>query len=226
MNFRIVILAAVCTFSAWGSSPALAVVIYTNGVDLSNIQGTLGSDFSGESFGTPVQRADDFELSPGQTTINTVKWFGRYGFLGDNLADDDFSIRIFEHGEGPAPTPLIELQQGVDFSLTRNVASDPFYFEYSATGLDVTLGAFSTYWLSIVDDTTGDADDFFWGATFDDGNSIDRLTEGAAWTGDGNTMAFTLEADDLTAIPEPSSLALLCVCGLGLFRRVRQRGDG
>lgn len=223
MKIRTIVFMFLAAALLCAGRPLSAEVIFDNGVDVDDTEGGLGSDFSGESFGRAVQRADDFQLAPGATTINVVSWLGFYaGFGTDDDAVDNFTIQIFEDSAGPQMMPLWDLQQGTDFTLATAAIEDD-YTEFTATGLNITLAAGTTYWLSVAADTTGDADDFFWGAIFDVGNGHERFGTGDDWDQDSSVLAFTLEGGSVSAVPEPSSLALLLVGGLGLVVGSRWR---
>ncbi len=184
----------------------------------------------------PEQSADDFVLTSGQSTITDVHWWGVYsdlGVLGGNNAPDgpdDFSIRIFaDAGAAPGAIPIHDIAVGdavrVDTGIDTTSGFD--IYAHSADIPATPLVAGATYWLSIVNDTAADNDQWFWAtspAVIGD-NSWFRTVDGNAWIAStlfNEDLAFNLTND---AVPEPSSLALLVLGTMALIgirrRRVR-----
>ena len=213
---------------AWAGmfSTASAGTIFDNGVtDLSSINLGSVSDISDPG----TQQTDDFQLDPGQTTIRDVHWTGIY-INGDQIAEDDFTIRIFADNSGtPAINPLLSVGnltvQKVDSGVDHNGYN---IFQYDVGGLNIALNANTTYWLSIVNDTVADSDSWCWAGILFDGNSFWRQLDGDNWNSLNHRWDFTL-TDDVAEpiVPEPASVALLLtgLLGISAFRnRVRKPG--
>jgi hypothetical protein len=82
------------------------------------------------------------------------------------------------------------------------------------------------FWLSIVNDTTGDADDnWFWIGDTDAGSIFaQRISETANWAaGSANRRLDFQLTNDALAVPEPHDLLLLVfgLAALGALRRAQ-----
>ena len=208
-------------FAGTASALTNSKVIYDNGgPDQDN---AFASDFD-----FPEQAADEFVLLPGRSTVTDVHWWGAYGFA-DNLpdGDDDFTIRIFgDAGGAPTDNPIHEFAVGavdrVDSGL--DIASADI-FEYWTFVPATQLTAGDTYWLSIVNNTPSDSDDWFWANSSErtGDNSWFRVNDGDAWiasTAFDKDLAFKLTGP----IPEPvtAALGVLGLAGLSVATRRRR----
>jgi hypothetical protein len=199
--------------------PAVASTIFFNGTP-DNVN-AFGSDIA-----SGFASADDFILGAGANTITDLHWFGAYAFANTAPAADDFTIRLYQNtGGAPDVAPIIAVNIG---NATRVATGGAIFgfdvYEYFAFVAPITLSP-GVYWLSIVNDTGADDDDWFWATSAQSGNAHQRF-EGGAWQNQGAELAFSL-TDDASApapVPEPATLSLV---GVGLAgaagRRFRKR---
>ena len=149
---------------------------------------------------------------------------------------DDFTIRLFNVVAGvPADNPFHEINVGhVGRTDTGDdiilVVEQPFpqfplfvpsdLFEYWVDVPDIPLAA-DTYFLSIVNDTTGHTDPWYWALVGDGENGFARNSDGDVWTGVLNqSVAFNLTGE---VVPEPSTLVLAALALIALFAHARRR---
>ncbi len=239
---------ALALSSAGGA--ALAGTIYNNGTaDLQDrfaagVPGGLQSDFDGGG----LQVADDFTLNAGASTVTDIHWWGFYQPNTATPPADTFTVRIFAQGTNglPLAAPLFEVNAGAagrtatggQFDVRDGFTANPpivatfDIYEYWVDIAPLTLVAGTRYWLSVVNDTTGDPDhDWKWSISAG-GNTtpnVLRFADGDPWFISANfnalfDRAFILTDDNLTGdIPEPGTLALFAIglTGFGFIRRRR-----
>ncbi|WP_227010293.1 PEP-CTERM sorting domain-containing protein [Pelagibius marinus] len=189
-------------------SGAFAGVIYDQSIDLT-YDGRL-SDYD-----IPQQIADDFQLQPGAATITDIHWWGVYADDNTATEPDDFTIRFYiDAGGSPALDPLFEFAVGDVGRVDSGIDSGDFdVYAYWVDIAALTLAADTTFWLSIVNDTTADSgDDWFWSFVLG-GNGYSRGADGSTWISRTDQLGFQL-TNDAVAVPEPASLTLFGV-GLG-----------
>ena len=179
--------------------------------------------------------ANDFSTTA-DGTITSVVWKGMYYASGTPQAIDDFDIVFYSDAGGSVGAQLASFSVGN--SVSRTATGDFFggveFFAYEASlgvGLDVLSS--SSYWISIVNDTTVDADDgWFWATNIsmtspganaflsrDSGSSFQEYND---WP-----YYFVLSGSEGAGnVPVPATIILM---GLGLFgigyqRRSRAKG--
>jgi hypothetical protein len=203
----------------WGVA-AHAVVIYENGA---NVNIAVFSDPN-----TPQFIADDFRLSPGLNSITGIRWTGVYA-SDTPTAPDKFRIQLFADGAGaPALTPIISLFIGDPGRANTgiDIFSDDLFL-YSVTVPPIILAPDTTFWLSIVNDTSADLiSNWAWGSQlfdFGDGAIAVRTGEADPWfLSSAFAQDFTISGP--VGIPEPKAIVLLALGFLALlrYRRLHQ----
>jgi uncharacterized repeat protein (TIGR01451 family) len=149
-----------------------------------------------------VWQADDVSLNAADT-VGGVRFFGFYvdpsGVLITNSApvDDEFTLRIFSDlAEQPGAligTSTLAGNRTETGETFGNSAVRWYRYELSLDS-PVTLDA-GTYWVSIVNDTSADADDdWAWGFTNESPQRAASLDAGASWEESGRegNLAFSL----------------------------------
>lgn len=195
--------------------PAGAAIIYHNGTP--NEQGAHLSDFDGNLFVAFAEHANDFQLQPWAATITDIHWWGAYA-QSNTPGVDDFTIRIYgDNGGSPNLTSLFELTNltvsRVDSNLNIPTQTSADVYFYSVDIAPIALTPNTTYWISIINDTTSDTnDDWYWADSVEFfGNARYRLVDGGAWSAASYDSAFYLTGP---VVPEPASLTMV---GLGLL---------
>jgi hypothetical protein len=158
-------------------------IIYDNGAATAE-GGSAASDFD-----FPSQVTDDFILFSGlPTRVGRIDWWGQYVNNNTPTAPDDFTIRVFNDSpEGtPLSVPFVERRVGHVGRSNAGPFSHGFdTYAYSASFEPIILAPDTWYWLSIVNDTSGDAnDDWFWSRHLkSQGNFFIRAADGSTWNG-------------------------------------------
>ena len=218
-----------------GISVYAGPVIYDNGgPDLVTDPDSLLSDFDiSAPFTVTNQTADDFALQSGNNTIRDIHWWGIY-LLDNTPGTDDFTIRIFEDDGGkPSAINFQTVFTGnpgrADTGFDHTPLSGLFIadlYEYWVEVPALTLTAGTTYWLSIVNNTSDDDNDTWaWvtSSTGGGGNGHERAADGDVWTVHAPETGGREYAFNLT-VPEPTGFTL-CLGALAgvILLKVRQR---
>ena len=204
MNVLRLLLVLVLTYG----TAANAAVIFSNG--------GMGTNSFVSDPDFPTVSADDFILAPGASTITGFQWTGLYAFSNTPQAADAFTIQIYADvaGAPDAGAPLHSLVIGNPGRIDTGVDSaGSDVYAYSANVVPIALVPGTTFWLSIFNDTSADADDsWFWGMQDAVGNSFFRPASGDPWTQINNRHDFTLIGP--LGVPEPHTLALLLIAAI------------
>ena len=177
------------------------------------------------------QEADDFALNGGENTIDAVNWWGLYAPSDTPSEPDAFSLRFFTNfGSLPSASPLVEYFVGdVGRSFTGLSIGDSDLYAYSASIPSTLLSPDTTYWISVVNDTSLDADDnWFWAASGAAADlSATRYGEAGEWPSYMYDFAFQLEGPSTASVAEPSSVTVILLAALSLggarWRRKRKK---
>lgn len=207
-------LGSLAALSLITARPAAAQVVYDNGGP--DHVSAFFSDLSTDFF-----LAETFTLgSP--ASFNTVQWFGLYSASNTPPPIDAFTISFFNTTSGVLnPTPIPGLTFTVGNAVNRTATGFttqgrvPFTeFSYSAALPSRVLLAPGTYGISIVNDTTIDLNDnWAWSTANQTGSFLFRFS-GSAWmSGAPGDLSFRL-VNGSSAVPEPSTFALV---GFGLL---------
>ena len=182
---------------------ASAAVFFSQGFDPSNFAANGTSDF-----GSSTQRADDFSITQ-DNILGSVSWQGIY--LINGATTDNFTLRLFTDSLTSTPNQTPFWSENVANLSTRTVANNPNLFTYEANlsaGMSLTAG--TTYWLSIVNNTTND---WSWAASSTGGLAANRSLDSNPWTQGNGTFQFQLA----TAVPAPGAIWFLGSGLLGLL---------
>lgn len=168
--------------------------------------------------------ADDFSIAANDTALS-VSWQGGYAFDNTAPAVDDFEIRFYADAAGEPGALLQTFSVGNAVSRTV-VGLLGTFTEYGYTanlgaGFDIAAG--TTYWLMIANDTTGDADNWYWSVQVGTGNVHLSLDDGGSWAPTTVAAAAYFTLDNAAVVPEPASVILIATGVAAAVARKRQR---
>jgi len=203
---------------------ASAAIIFSQGFNPSSFGATGASDFDTNPIsntGIPAtsQRADDFNIQT-DNVLDSISWQGIYVGANTTPAADNFTLRIFTgNGTNTAPTLTPFWSENLVNTVSRtvnaiNVNGQNFdLYTYDATlfaGASLTAG--TTYWLSIVNDTSNNPlNNWQWAASSTSGSAANRAIDSDTWVAGNGTFQF-----QLTAVPVPGAIWFLASGLLGL----------
>jgi hypothetical protein len=203
------------------TSVVTAATLYDNGApdNVNAFRSDFASNNGGPSSTDTQQVSDDFSLA-GPSTVNSVGWWGLYAFQDTSVPlTDNFTIRIFADAAGmPSTAPLFQFAVGNSVNrVDTGIQIQGFeQFSYTAT-LPATLLGAGSYWLSVLNNSTGQTNDWFWSTSNDSaGDAMNRDTEASPWAPaavssdfpNGFETAFNI-GGAAAAAPDAGSSALL-----------------
>lgn len=193
-------------------SMASAAIIFSQGFNPSSFGANGASDFASN-----IQKADNFSIAQ-DNILGSISWQGIYIGANTMPAADNFTLRIFaDSGSNTTPSQTPFWSENVGNLITRTVAVPPTpfndLFTYKANlSAGVSLTAGTTYWLSIVNDTSNNPlNDWSWAASSTTGSAATRAIDSDTWVTGNGTFQF-----QLTAVPVPGAIWFLGSGLLGL----------
>lgn len=199
------VLTLVCT-------PATAALIFDNG-------DSAGRDGGWSDFDQGQEIADDFTLGAGRNSVSAISWSGSYYDTNTPTAADDFTFNFYTADLGLTPFLSIHIADEasrVDSGIDNTLFGLDVY-DYFATIPAITLLPNETYFLSIVNNTVNDSDDWLWDVSNPvAGNGRFRPGPGDPWITVRSELTFKLYGEPV-ALPSTASLFILGI--LALARR-------
>jgi hypothetical protein len=202
------------------SSPTLAASIF--------VQNPVANEFWLSDIDGAVTEADDFSVGANDV-VRSVSWEGVYCCGNTPQASDAFTISFYS--DAGAPGTLLQtfsVGAAVDRAPSGTLSNFGKY-SYSAdlgAGFAATGGV--TYWISVVNDTTLDGNDrWYWAVSRPSTGAFAFQMGSQPWQLASGAFVFSLDNANLaaSAVPEPTSMALLGVglAGLGARKWRRRR---
>jgi hypothetical protein len=195
-----------------GGSAAASPIFTQATTNTEVFDGASGSDRDA-IFGNGQQMADDFTVGS-SATIQSVTWWGIYNNpIKEGSLQQPWDFEIFIYGDNgglPDTSKVIGSSQVSFNSLTdtgENFADNPFgddIYVFTADVTPINLSAGTTYWFSVLADTSNDAINNFSWRYAEGGNAVRRTGENGTFTdpfsADNGVMLFILNG---VLIPEP-----------------------
>ncbi|MFO7856816.1 MAG: hypothetical protein R6V44_16680 [Paracoccaceae bacterium] len=228
---------AMAATAALVAATAAAGPVFDSGITPEEVDTGFASDpDEGKQQASPFVLADP-------VVLRGVAWSGLYSTGASPQEVDRFTLSLYADDAG---LPGAVLAADVTLASTRAASGETIdvsdIYEYAADLPDLAMPGGETLWISIVNDTTEDAnDDWFWSfgpsETTPPGTAFRELPAGP-WllATTAKSHAFALFAETLSApepepeagrVPLPPAAALLglALAGLGLARRRRQGAE-
>ena len=210
-----------CVILAAWVTPAPADVIYNGGAP----------DQGGQIYSeAPSSAAMSFELTPGETDITGVEWWGGC-YPATTCGAGTFQVSIWSDNSGVPGTvldfaPVGDGNQTATANLIGGTGGWDEYAYSAGFGAFTNLSADTTYFLVIQETESEPSGTWGWETTSSaPGGAFLEGNDGTGWTSLPETLAFELTGPPATsAVPEPASLPLLCagfVVLIGAWRRSR-----
>lgn len=204
-------------------TPASADVIYNGGAP----------DQGGQIYSeAPASAAMSFELTPGETVITGVEWWGGC-YPATTCGSGTFEVSIWSDNSGAPGTvldfaPVGDGNQTATGNLIGGMGGWDEYSYSAGFGAFTNLSADTTYFLVIQETESEPAGTWGWETTSSApaGAFLEGNDGTSGWTSLPETLAFELTGPPATsAVPEPASLPLLCAGIVLLFAVLRRAGD-
>ncbi|MBN1553535.1 MAG: PEP-CTERM sorting domain-containing protein [Phycisphaerae bacterium] len=196
------------------SNAGVTVVIFDNGGPVAS----AGDSVSDLAYAAGQQAADDFSLSSSANIITGLNWWGT-NRSGPVPSSDNFTIRIYSSaGSVPALTHDYEFNLGhVQRGDTGMDSYGADVYAYSGSlPTPLSLTPSTTYWLSIMNNTSGTSGHWSWSrVNYTSGNGAARsAVDTIPWNSGLSHMAF-----QLVYVPEPGTISIMVLGGLAMLRR-------
>ncbi len=213
----ITIVAALFTALTLTTQPAAGAVIIFNNLGAGSFAGSFGvsnSQSSAQSFSTT---SSGFILSE-----VTLRLWNQNGTSGN------FELQVWD-ALGASGRPGAQVGSAIYTGLAENLGSESASL-LTVSGLNFTLVPDTTYYMVAAGTSLADIpDDFgpqpgtlYWDATnVRNSDAYDTSNSGASWNGPYSQNLYT----EITAVPEPSTYALLLMAGAGWLLWKRRKAS-
>ncbi len=217
MTSKLTALTAVTAFCLVASQPSLATTIATSNLNdlLASAAPTFSSSWRAQSF--TVANDQNYALTDVQIAVDAANANIFASIYSDNASHPGTLLEQLSFGSSAS----------VQMTLTNSNVITASLMTFISSGLSLTAG--STYW--VVGGRTSGGPTYWYGTnsaaeTGLSGWSIANTNQftsnsGASWSNSvANAQFMAIDvADPTAAVPEPSTLTLMGIAGLGLLRR-------